>query len=50
MVTEIQPIVPSKYSKGYEKIDDFGDAYEKLQQGKTSEFQLKCMWEHNYAF
>ncbi|KAL6275587.1 hypothetical protein ACE6H2_019188 [Prunus campanulata] len=38
---QIQPIVPSEYAKGYDTDTDFHSAYAKLQQGKTSEFQLK---------
>ncbi|CAL8994908.1 unnamed protein product [Prunus brigantina] len=38
---QIQPIVPSEYAKGYDTDTDFNSAYAKLQQGKTSEFQLK---------
>ncbi|KAI5323505.1 hypothetical protein L3X38_032577 [Prunus dulcis] len=50
---QIQPIVPSEYAKGYDIDTDFNSAYAKLQQGKTSEFQLKdgLMYEeHNCAF
>ncbi|CAL2266529.1 unnamed protein product [Prunus armeniaca] len=38
---QIQPIVLSEYAKGYGTCADFNSAYAKLQQGKTSEFQLK---------
>ncbi|CAL2259851.1 unnamed protein product [Prunus armeniaca] len=38
---KIQPIVPSEYAKGYDTDADFNSAYAKLEQGKTSEFQLK---------
>ncbi|CAL2237443.1 unnamed protein product [Prunus armeniaca] len=38
---KIQPIVPSEYAKGYDTYANFNSAYTKLQQGKTSEFQLK---------
>ncbi|KAI5311988.1 hypothetical protein L3X38_041161 [Prunus dulcis] len=38
---QIQPIVPFEYAKGYDTDIDFNLAYAKLQQGKTSEFQLK---------
>ncbi|CAL2244419.1 unnamed protein product [Prunus armeniaca] len=37
---QIQPIVHSEYAKGYDTDIDFNSAYAKLQQGKTSEFQL----------
>ncbi|KAI5338801.1 hypothetical protein L3X38_018073 [Prunus dulcis] len=37
----IQPIVPSEYAKRYDTDTDFNLTYAKLQQGKTSEFQLK---------
>ncbi|CAL8998775.1 unnamed protein product [Prunus brigantina] len=38
---QIQPIVPFEYAKGYDTDTDFNSAYAKLQQGKTSEFQMK---------
>ena len=38
---KMQLIVPSEYANGYNTNDDFSSAYAKLQQGKTSEFQLK---------
>ena len=38
---QIQPIALSEYAKGYDQGTDFSSAYAKLQQGKTSEFQLK---------
>ncbi|CAL2255234.1 unnamed protein product [Prunus armeniaca] len=38
---QIQPIIPSKYTKWYDTYVDFNSTYVKLQQGKTSEFQLK---------
>ncbi|KAI5350206.1 PREDICTED: Transposon [Prunus dulcis] len=38
---QIQPIVPSEYAKGFDTDTDFDSAHAKLQQGKTSEFQLK---------
>ncbi|CAL8152321.1 unnamed protein product [Prunus armeniaca] len=38
---QIQPIIPSKYAKWYDTYVDFNSAYVELQQGKTSEFQLK---------
>ncbi|CAL2257591.1 unnamed protein product [Prunus armeniaca] len=38
---QIQLIVPSEYAKGYDTDTGFNLAYAKLQQGKTSEFQLK---------
>ncbi|KAI5353252.1 hypothetical protein L3X38_006145 [Prunus dulcis] len=34
---QIQPIVPSKYAKGYDTDTDFNSAYAKLQQGKTKD-------------
>ncbi|CAL2229056.1 unnamed protein product [Prunus armeniaca] len=37
---KIQHIVPSEYAKGYDTYANFNLAYAKLQQGKTSEFQL----------
>ncbi|KAI5334256.1 hypothetical protein L3X38_024389 [Prunus dulcis] len=38
---KIQLIIPSEYAKGNNTDTNFSSAYVKLQQRKTSEFQLK---------